>query len=73
MVAGWVGPIGKRAPIVFLCSNGRAIMTETIDQILNSDIAARFDITREQAERIADRAKDGADFVRIWENQDWWL
>lgn len=46
--------------------------TETIEQILQSDIAGRFDITRAQAERIADRATDGADFVRIWENEDWW-
>lgn len=47
--------------------------TETLDQILNSDIAGRFDITKEQAERIAERATDGADFVWIWENQDWWV
>jgi hypothetical protein len=47
--------------------------TKTLDQILNGDIAGRFDITREQAERIAARAKDGDDFVRIWEHQDWWV
>jgi hypothetical protein len=47
--------------------------TETLDQILNGDIAGRFDITREQAERIAARAKDGDDFVWIWEHQDWWV
>lgn len=41
--------------------------------LTSHDIAARFDITKEQAERIADRATDGADFVWIWENQDWWV
>ena len=46
---------------------------ETIEQILNSDLASLFDISREQAERIADRAKDGDDFVRIWKNEDWWV
>jgi hypothetical protein len=46
---------------------------ETLDQILRSNIAGRFDITKEQAERIAARATDGADFVRIWENEDWWV
>lgn len=51
----------------------KAMQTETLDQILNCDIAGRFDISREQAERIAERAKDGADFVRIWENEDWWV
>ena len=47
--------------------------TETIEQILNGDFVSLFDISREQAERIADRAKDGDDFVRIWKNEDWWV
>jgi len=54
-------------------TGGKKMQTETLDQILNSDIASRFDITKEQAERIADRATDGDDFVRIWENEDWWV
>jgi hypothetical protein len=54
-------------------TGGKKMHTETLDQILNGDVAGRFDITREQAERIADRATDGADFVRIWENEDWWV
>ena len=41
------------------------------------DIAGRFDISREQAERIAERAIAEADpqsaFVRIWENDAWWV
>ena len=49
------------------------MQTETLDQILNSDIAARFDITQEQAEPIAEWAPDGAAFVWIWENEDWWV
>lgn len=38
-----------------------------------NDWAGYFDITNEQAERIADRAESAADFKRIWENEDWWL
>jgi hypothetical protein len=37
------------------------------------DFAARFDITREQAERIASRAQKEDDFISIWENEDWWV
>lgn len=41
------------------------------------DIAGRFDITDEQAERIAAKAVTEADqeaaFVRIWENEGWWV
>ena len=45
---------------------------ETIDEIMKSNIAARFDISDEEAERIAAKAVDGADWLRIWENDDWW-
>lgn len=45
---------------------------ETIEEILASDIAGRFDISHDEAERIAEAAKDGADFINIWENEDWW-
>lgn len=37
------------------------------------DIAARFDITNEQADRICERAANEAEFIRIWENEDWWV
>ena len=37
------------------------------------DSAARFDITEDQAARIAAKAADEAEFIRIWENEDWWL
>ena len=40
-------------------------------------IYGRFDISRDQAERIAERAITEADpeaaFVRIWENDAWWV
>ena len=38
-----------------------------------AEIAARFDISEDQAQRIAAKAKDEAEFVKIWENEDWWL
>ena len=37
------------------------------------DIAARFDITEDQATRIAEKAADEAEFIRIWENEAWWV
>lgn len=51
----------------------REATTETVEQILASDIAGRFDITREEAEAIAERAESGEDFIRIWENENWWV
>lgn len=45
---------------------------ETVEQIMSSNIAGRFDISDEEAQRIAERAKTGAEFVSIWENEDWW-
>ena len=45
---------------------------ETIEQILKSDIAARFDITPQEAARIAGASRNGADFMRIWESETFW-
>ena len=45
---------------------------ETVDQIMSSNIAGRFDISDKEAQRIAERAKTGAEFVGIWENESWW-
>ena len=36
------------------------------------DHAARFDISDEEAERIARASRDEAGFIWIWENEDWW-
>lgn len=33
---------------------------------------AKFDISDAEAKRIAERAHDYAEFVSIWENEDWW-
>ena len=48
------------------------VALETVADILASDIAARFDISASEAARIASMANDGAEFLRIWENEDWW-
>lgn len=48
------------------------VTPETIADILASDVSARFDISYGEAQRIASVAKDGADFVRMWENEDFW-
>lgn len=36
------------------------------------DIAGRFDISDDEAERIAETVKTEAEFVEVWENTDWW-
>ena len=36
------------------------------------DYAGMFDISTEQAERIAAKADSAADFIRIWESDGWW-
>lgn len=38
----------------------------------SNDIAAKFDISREEFNRINAVAKTETDFVMIWENEDWW-
>ncbi len=41
-----------------------------ISEIYN--IAGRFDISDEEAERIAETVEAEAEFVAVWENTDWW-
>lgn len=40
---------------------------------LPNDYAARFDISEDQAKRIAQVANDEEEFVSIWENENWWV
>ena len=44
----------------------------TINGTEITEIAARFDISDDEAERIAEKAETETDFVAIWENEDWW-
>jgi len=37
-----------------------------------NDIAGRFDISMDEAERIAATVDTEAEFVNVWENNDWW-
>jgi hypothetical protein len=48
------------------------VTPETVSDILVSDTAARFDISTAEERRIASIATDGADFLRIWADEDWW-
>tara|TARA_R100000951_G_scaffold459_1_gene2096 strand:+ start:820 stop:1401 length:582 start_codon:yes stop_codon:yes gene_type:complete len=48
------------------------VTIETVADILASDVAARFDISTVEAQRIASMAKDDAEFFLIWEDEDWW-
>ena len=36
------------------------------------DIAARFDISESEAQRIAETVSNEAEFICVWENTDWW-
>jgi hypothetical protein len=33
---------------------------------------AGFDLSREEIERIAGKAKTAEEFQNVWENKDWW-
>ena len=59
------------APATFYVTSDE-VMLETVADILASDVAARFDISASEAASIASMAKDGADLLRIWGNEDWW-
>lgn len=37
-----------------------------------TEIAARFDISNNEANRIKAVAETEAEFISIWENEDWW-
>jgi len=36
------------------------------------DIAGKFDISNDEAERIAATVNSEQEFVSAWENTDWW-
>ena len=36
------------------------------------DIAGRFNISNDEAERIASTVKSEAEFISTWESTDWW-
>ena len=37
-----------------------------------TNYTARFDISDEEAERIANEVETEAEFIEVWENTDWW-
>lgn len=37
-----------------------------------ADFAGYYDISNDEADRIAERANSLAEFEAIWENQGWW-
>lgn len=37
------------------------------------DFAAHYDISTSEAERIAEVSDSPTQFVKIWENEDWWI
>jgi len=36
------------------------------------NIAGRFDISNDEAERIASTVKSEAEFISTWESTEWW-
>ena len=45
---------------------------ETLAQLLESDLAGRFDVTDAQARCIADHCTTAGEWIDIWENETWW-
>ena len=43
-----------------------------MDYKLINDISARFDISEDEAKRIAESVDNEKQFVDVWENQVWW-
>jgi len=43
-----------------------------MDYKLINDISARFDISEDEAKRIAESVSNEKQFVDVWENQVWW-
>jgi len=43
-----------------------------MDYKLINDISARFDISEDEARRIAESVDNEKQFVDVWENQVWW-
>jgi hypothetical protein len=37
-----------------------------------NDIAARFDISNDEADRICAMVTNEDEFIAIWENEEWW-
>ena len=50
--------------------NQRETPTMNVSDI--DDIAGRFDISNDEAERIASTVKSEAEFISTWESTDWW-
>lgn len=38
-----------------------------------TDYAARFDVSDDEAARIAEAVDTEAEFISVWENTDWWI
>ena len=45
---------------------------ETMDYKLINDISARFDISEDEAKRIAETVYNEKQFVEVWENETFW-
>lgn len=49
-----------------------AALNEEMNGAFGTDFAGHFDISDDEAERIAERAVSVAEFKEIWENEAWW-
>jgi len=48
------------------------IENETLEELLRSNIHARFDISNEEAARIAERVTSAEEWLETWETECWW-
>lgn len=49
-----------------------AICAEPDYQTFGTDFAGYFDISYTESVRLAEASESYADFIRMWENEDWW-
>lgn len=49
-----------------------AALNEAKEGRFGNDYAGFFDISNDEAERIAAKSNSADEFEAIWENEDWW-
>lgn len=47
-------------------------LNEKHENRFGNDFAGFYDISRDEAERIAEKAASADEFEAIWENEGWW-
>jgi len=48
------------------------LLNEAMDNKFGSDYAGYFDISYDEAERIAEKCETAEQFHNVWADEDWW-